>query len=291
MSRTGTDEAPSALDGRSLPGTPGPLRRSSVYEGTVTHRRPGPDGHRFRQDVRMVLVDLEEVDALCAVHPLWSAHHAAPVRFRRSDFLGDPSVPLDRAVRDLVEERTGTRPAGPVSLLTNLRTWGWLFNPISCYFCWDGTGTRVEWMVAEVTNTPWHQRHAYVVGPPGDHRLDKALHVSPFLPMEQRYRVHYTEPGDALSISFTVDGEHGPELFAGVTLRRRPATRRALGRLVWHPARGTVGVSFGIYRQALALRWKGARFHPHPDRTAPTAAAPAPTAYDADHRRGGVPDA
>ncbi len=250
-------------------GEPAPARaprRSAVYEGTVTHRRPGPDGHRFDQEVRMVLVDLDEVDALCAVHPLWSARHAAPVRFRRSDYLGDASVPLDRAVRDLVEERTGVRPDGPVALLTNLRTWGWLFNPISCYFCYDAAGTRVVAMVAEVTNTPWHERHAYVVGPPGAHRMDKVLHVSPFLGMDQRYRLHYTAPADHLSVTFTVDGAGGPELFAGMTLCRRPVSRRTLGRLVWAPGRGTMGVSFGIYRQALALTRKGARFHPHPAR-------------------------
>ena len=150
----------------------------------------------------MALVDLDEVDALCAVHPLWSAHHAAPVRFRRSDFLGDPSVPLDEAVRDLVEEQHRAPPGGPVPLLTNLRTWGWLFNPISCYFCYDPTGEPGRAMVARGHQHPLAPAPRYVVGAPGAHRLDKALHVSPFLPMEQRYRVHYTEPGDALSISF-----------------------------------------------------------------------------------------
>jgi DUF1365 family protein len=290
VSRATTGEAPAAPVGRAAASDP--LRRTAVYEGTVTHRRPGPDGHRFTQEVRMVLVDLDEVGDLCDLHPLWSARRPAPVRFRRADFLGDPSVPLDVAVRDLVEERSGTRPDGPVSILTNLRTWGWLFNPISCYFCWDATGARVTAMVAEVTNTPWHQRHAYVVGPPGAHRLDKALHVSPFLPMEQRYRVHYTEPGESLSINFTVDGVHGPDLFAGVVLRRRAATRRTLGRLVWHPSRGTMGVSWGIYRQALALRRRGARFHPHPDRIAPAGTGPVPTAPVAvDDRRGEEPDA
>jgi hypothetical protein len=275
------------LGGAPSASTTDGYRRSAIYEGTVTHRRPGADGHRFTQQVRMVLIDLDDIDALCGRHPLWSAHHPAPIRFRRDDFLGDPTVPLVTAVHDLVEARGGTRPVGPVSLLTNLRWWGWLFNPISCYFCWDGTGTRVEWMVAEVTNTPWHQRHAYVVGPPGDHRLDKALHVSPFLPMEQRYRVHYTEPTDSLAVNFTVDGPDGPDLFAGVTLRRRPATRRSLAHLVWHPAGGTMGVSFGIYRQALALRWKGVRFHPHPDRADRGGRAPTvPTA--ADHRPGGT---
>jgi DUF1365 family protein len=230
----------------------------------------------------MPLVDLDEVDALCRLHPLWSAHHPAPVRFRREDYLGPPSVPLDVAVRDLVEDRTGTRPTGPIAVLTNPRTWGWLFNPISCYFCFDAAGDAVEAMVAEVTNTPWHERHAYVVGGPGEHRMDKVLHVSPFLPMEQTYRLTYTAPGDELRVHFTVEGADGPALAAGMVLRRRPATRRSLGAVLRFPARGTVGTSAGIYRQALALRRAGATFHPHPRRR--PAATP-------DPRGRGGPDA
>ncbi len=239
--------------------------RSAIYEGTVTHRRPGPDGHRFTQPVHLVLVDLDEVDELCRQHLLWSSSHPAPVWLRRSDFLGDPATPLADAVRHLVAERTGRMPSGPVSLLTHPRTWGWSFNPISCYFCWgDDPSAPPLQMVAEVTNTPWRERHCYVVGPPGTHDLEKRLHVSPFLGMDLDYRLTYTEPGDRLDIGFSVTGSDGPALFAGVTLRRRPADRRSLGRLAWHPARGPFGGSAGIYRHALMLWAKGARFQPHP---------------------------
>jgi DUF1365 family protein len=212
----------------------------------------------------MVLVDLDEVDALCRLHPLWSARRPAPVRFRRSDYLGPSTVPLATAVRRLVEERTGRRPDGPVALLTTFRTWGWLFNPVSCYFCFEPDGRWVDTLVLEVTNTPWHERHAYVVGGPGSHRVDKALHVSPFLGSGLTYRVEYTEPGDTFGLRITVEGPEGVELSTGLALRRRPAGRRALGRLVWRPDLGPMGISAGIYRQALALRRRGIRVHPHP---------------------------
>jgi DUF1365 family protein len=247
-------------------GRPGLGFRSAVYEGTVVHRRPGADGHRFTMPVRMALLDLDEVDDVLRLHPLCSATRPAPLRFRRSDYLGDPEVPLASSVRDLVADRTGHRPTGPISVLTNLRSWGWLFNPISCYFCFDEDGAGVEWMVAEVTNTPWHQRHAYVVGPPGTHRFAKAMHVSPFLPMDLDYRVEYAAPSADLRVAFTVVGSDGMELYAGLSMGRRPVSRRSLARLVWAPRRGTMGVSFGIYRQALGLWRKGTRFHPHPDR-------------------------
>lgn len=246
--------------------------RSALYQGSVLHRRPTPDGHRFTQPVRMVLLDLDEVDAVCGLHPLWSARHAAPLRFRRSDYLGPTAVPLDEAVADVVEDRTGERPTGPISVLTHLRSWGWLFNPISCYFCFDSTGESVTSLVVEVTNTPWHQRHDYVVGPPGVHHMAKELHVSPFLGMDQTYRLTYSTPGDDLEVEFVVSGPLGPSLVAGVRLQRQPLDRLHMGQMVWAPQQGAPGVSFGIYRQALALKRKGARFYPHPN-TRPSARA------------------
>jgi DUF1365 family protein len=240
--------------------------RNAIYEGTVTHQRAGHDGHRFDQRVRMVLFDLDRVDALCQLHPLWSARHPAPVWFRRRDFLGERSVSLTTAVYDVVEQRSGVRPTGPVTLLTNPRTWGWLFNPISFYFCYDLTGTRVEHMVVEVTNTPWLERHAYVVGPPGVYNLTKSLHVSPFLDVDQQYQLEYSLPGNDFDVRFTVSNAEGPQLFAGVTLERHAPTRRSLGHIVWNAGRGTIGVSLGIYRQAFTLWRKGTTFHDHPRR-------------------------
>lgn len=257
----------------SRPATVGPTTRleSAVYEGVIGHERRAPVAHRFSYRVAMVFVELAEIDQLCARHRLWSARRWAPVRFERSDFLGDPAVPLDQAVRDLVERETGARPAGPVFLLAHLRTWGWLFNPISCYFCYDESGSEVQWLVAEVTNTPWHERHAYVVGPPGEHLVKKALHVSPFMGMDQTYRIGYGAPGERLTIGIEVLDDAGPRageprLVAEMALHRQPASRRSMGRMIWrHPAM-TIRVSAAIYRQALSLKLKGARFYGHPRR-------------------------
>ncbi len=121
-----------------------PALRSAVYEGRVVHRRFNPVDHRFSYRIALVLLDLAEVDAVCRLHPLWSAERANAVTFRRTDYLGDPAVPLDVAVRDLVESGTGTRPTGPIAVLTQLRTWGWLFNPITTYYCYDPAGAEVH---------------------------------------------------------------------------------------------------------------------------------------------------
>ncbi len=246
--------------------------RSAMYEGVLVHARLGPGPtHSFSYKVAMPLLDLAEVDDVMSLHPAWSARRAAPVRFRREDFLGDPAVPLDQVVRDLVAGRTGRRPDGPVALLANLRTWGWLFNPISLYFCAGvadrpGQPGRIDSLVAEVQNTPWHERHGYVVGPPGRHRFAKELHVSPFLPPRLDYELRYTAPGPRLTVGLDVL-EADQRLFAATLfLRRRALDRAALGRLLWHYPAMTHRITAGIYAQAARLRLKGAPFFGHPAR-------------------------
>jgi hypothetical protein len=238
--------------------------RSALYEGSVTHRRFGPGpAHEFTYRVAMPLLYLDEVEQVMALHPLWSDRWAAPVHFKRSDFLGDPGSRIETSARELVEERLGTCPSGPVAMLANLRTWGWLFNPISLYYLWREDGA-VGAVVAEVENTPWHERHAYVLGAPGRHRFAKVMHVSPFLPMELTYELAYSEPGRSLAVR--LDVQDGSERLLGVTmsLRRQTLDRDALSRLLWHHRAPTHRVSAGIYAQAARLWRMGAPFHAHP---------------------------
>ncbi len=246
--------------------------RSALYEGTVVHRRHDALGHHFRAPLFMVALDLDEVEALCRRHPLWSAERRNVVSFRRSDHLGPPEVPLSAAVRQLVTERTGLTADGPVVLLTHLRTFGWLFNPISVYFCYDGTGKEVVAAVAEVTSTPWHERTAYVVEGTGPQALPKQLHVSPFLPMDLSHRFACTPPGERLTVrvddvrNASTDHDHGETVFsATLALTRTEPTRSAMSRVLVRYPLLTMRVSAGIYWQAFVLWRKGAPFYPHPD--------------------------
>jgi DUF1365 family protein len=143
-----------------------------------------------------------------------------------------------------------------------MRTWGWLFNPISLYFCFGG-GDDVDALVAEVQNTPWHERCAYVAGPPGEHRFAKMMHVSPFLPMDVDYRLRYGRPDETLSVRIEVVRGDLVLFTASLLLRRRRLDRKALAALVWHPQR-TYAVSTRIYAQAARLRRRGAPFYGHP---------------------------
>ncbi len=212
----------------------------------------------------MTMLDLAEVADVCDSHPLWSNERANAVSFRRADYLGHPTTPLDQAVRDLVEQRSGRRPAGPVGLLTQVRTWGWLFNPISVYYCFDPDGVDVETTVVEVTNTPWHERTAYVLPGAGTHLVAKQLHVSPFLPMDLSHRFVIGVPGPRLVLGIDDLRDRERVFSASMVLHRRPVDRRSLGRVLWRYPLMTMRVSWGIYRQALALRRRGVPFHPHP---------------------------
>ena len=245
--------------------------KSALYEGTLRHRRCGAVKHQFAFRLAMPYLDLSELDAVFAQHPMWSVERANAVSFRRADFLGDPAVPLDAAVRDLVEERTGRRPLGPIRMLAHLRTWGWLFNPITVYFCMDEGGRRMQSLVLDVTNTPWHQHHAYVVaGGEGEHVFNKELHVSPFFGMDQRYRLRVSEPAERLALHLSSLEGDTVVFDASLALRRREISRATLGRLLWRYPLLTMRVSTGIYRQALRLLAKGALPHPHPGRRRPS---------------------
>jgi DUF1365 family protein len=240
---------------------------SAIYEGTLHHRRTGSPDHEFTFPLAMPYLDLSEIDDVVARHPLWARERPNAATFRRADYLGDPDVPLDQAVRDLLRARTGRQAVGPIRMLTQVRTWGWLFNPLTIYFCMDETGTRVEVLVLEVTNTPWHERHAYVIeGGAGAHRFRKELHVSPFFGMDQEYRLRISAPGERIVVRLAAV-ENGLVVFdATLTLRRRNADRAAMGRVLWRYPLLTLRVSIGIYWQALRLWRKGVRVHAHPRR-------------------------
>ncbi|MES1259467.1 MAG: DUF1365 domain-containing protein [Gemmatimonadota bacterium] len=245
---------------------------SGIYRGWVRHRRTADVRHTFRYSVFMMYLDLAELPEVFARRWLWSATRPALARFRRSDYYGDPAVPLDLAVRDLVAERTGRRPDGPIRLLTNLRYFGFVMNPVSFYYCYDAADTRVEAIVAEVTNTPWGERHAYVMTadallPPASTQrfaLAKVLHVSPFFGMDHRYDWRFSAPGHRLVVRMNNLTRRGKAFDATLVLQRHEITGTTLAAtLLRHPFM-TLKVAAGIYWQAFRLWARGARFHHHP---------------------------
>ncbi len=243
---------------------------SRIYKGWVRHRRVAPKRHEFRYRLFMLYVDLAELPRLFEHVPGWSARRPALAWFRRADYLGPTHLPLDEAVRNLVETRTGRRPQGPIRLLTHLRYFGYCMNPVSFYYCFDGAGERVETVVAEITNTPWNERHQYVLtAEPGAGRMlrfefGKSFHVSPFMPMDMHYAWCFGTPGRRLFVHMDNLGA-GERLFdATLALEGEPATAGALVRALFTFPLMTAKVIAAIYWQAVKLWWKRTPFHAHP---------------------------
>lgn len=218
------------------------MSESALYEGWVRHRRFEPVRHEFRRRLFMAYLDLDELPEVLDPVPLWSARRPAPARFRPSDYLE-----LDHD--------------GPVRLLTHVRTFGHHFNPVSFYYCFDRSGERVERVVAEVTNTPWGERHVYELDGLRA-SVGKAFHVSPFLAMGSEYQVSMTNPGQQLRVHMESRREERVEFDATLALSRRELSGWPLLR---YPLM-TLRVLAGIYGQAVRLKLKGAPYHAHPVR-------------------------
>jgi DUF1365 family protein len=253
---------------------------SALYVGTVRHRRLVPRPHRFAYPLFQLYADLDELDTLFAGSWLASTRRPAWAWLRRGDHFGPTDRPWADAVRDEAARSLGRRPAGAVRLLTHPRTAGFRMNPVSFFYLHDAAGA-LDALVAEVTNTPWDERHLYVIdaatdrrrGAVVDSRFAKAFHVSPYFPMALDYRWRFTAPGERLLVHME-SSSGGRRVFdATLRLERRALDPRNLRRtLVAYPAM-TLRVFLWIYTQAALLRFRGAIFHPHPRRTSPPATA------------------
>ncbi len=232
---------------------------SCLYVGTIEHRRSEPSS-AFHHTIELAYIDLAELPGLLGGRLV--RNRPGPVRFRRADYHGPAELPLGESVRQTVRRQTGRRPEGPIRLLANLRSFGHCFNPVSFYYCFD-TGGNLDATMAEVTNTPWGERHAYVI-PGGTGDLSKAMHVSPFMGMDHSYHVAAPTPGDQLEVS--IASRHGDrDVFsAELSLRRRELTPGSLRRFELRYPLASARVLALIYGHAIGLKLAGARYFPHP---------------------------
>ncbi len=252
---------------------------SCLYVGQVRHRRFAPRQHAFSYRLFQLYLDLDELDLVFKKHWLWSTKRPNLAWFRRSDHMGNPDIPLADEVRNMVQNQTGTRPEGPIRLLTHLRYLGIGFNPVSFYFCYDVSGKTVETVVAEVNNTPWGERHCYVLGQSQNdasgkkmlYEIDKQFHVSPFMDLDIQYRWRLTSPAKKIAVHIE-NIKQGEKIFdATLALERKRITSVSLSLMLIQFPIITAKVMLAIYFEALRLWLKKIPFIQHPGKTeAPT---------------------
>ena len=248
--------------------------KSAIYTGNIFHQRFQPIKHHFNYKIFMAYIDLDEIDSLMPQSFFWGVNRPALISFFSKDYLSEGKLELRSAVENLVFERTGKDVQGPVRLLTHLRYFGYCFNPVSFYYCFDKGGEQVETIIAEVTNTPWKERHSYVIQTKNgrneqygiENHESKKLHVSPFFDMDHQYRFLFSDPREHLSVEVENFKDSKKIHEASLNLRKLEFNKSQLIKTVGQFPFITFRVVSAIHWQAVKLWLKGANFYPNPGR-------------------------
>lgn len=238
--------------------------RSAIYQGTVRHRRFSPKSHDFSYPIYMLAIDLDEIDQLEKSSKLFSASRWALLRLKRSDYLHDKTSLLKQAVIDEVIKLGGPKNIDRVTMVCQARCLGLYFSPVNFYFC--QTAGNTSHMLAEVNNTPWGEKHCYLVPlASSGYSHDKAFHVSPFMDLNMQYRWFVKAPDKHLSVH--IENWRDEKLFdATMTLEHREWSQTNLRKTLCQWPAMTFSIMKGIYWQALKLFIKAIPFVPHPGR-------------------------
>lgn len=244
---------------------------SLIFTGRIRHRRFRPKRHQFSYKLFMFCFDIGNLFNSFKGIKQFSVEKFNWFSFRRKNYLSHPEIPLDEYARQLVVAKFNTYPKGKIYLLTHLSCLGYCFNPISLYFIFDETTQQLDYLILEVTNTPWGEKHNYVLKssdkPENEvyqYHFQKELHVSPFMAMNYEYRFNLKLNKQKIIVHMEnhVDGEK--DFDATLMLKASAQKERSLKSVLRHYPLITYKVAAAIYWQALKLWMKGVPFHSHP---------------------------
>lgn len=259
---------------------------SAIYQGNLRHRRFFPKRHEFTYASTLFYIDLDELPELFKGVIGWSLDRVNLGSFRRTDFLGDSLVPLKDAViaevNKLLAQGSSTGiscPNGAVRMLTNLRIFGFCFNPVTLYYLFNKNSAQPAMILAQVNNTPWNERHTYLIHcnektGKANSQFDKQFHVSPFNPIDMVYQWISSVPAEHVLVhmenhvsvsdqSACTEQQSVCHMDATLTLKRQPWSKSALQKILLLQPWMAIKVPVAIYWQALRLFVKGVPVYTH----------------------------
>ena len=250
--------------------------KSKIFTGRVRHRRFTPKKNEFQYNIFMLYLDLDELPTLFDRFWLWSLNKANVASFHTKKYLADENSCIKTGVKNEVESQLGVIPKGPIRLLTHLAYFGYCFNPVSFYYCFNEDDETLDFIVAQINNTPWNERYCYVLdNRPSDisnktskvvrSEFEKKFHVSPFLPMDMQYFWRFNTPDNKLAVYMKNTQEEVTCFDVNLSLKSKEINALNLcAALVKFPLM-TWQVVFGIYWQSLKLWLRKIPFYDHPD--------------------------
>ncbi|MGF1454763.1 MAG: DUF1365 domain-containing protein [Alphaproteobacteria bacterium] len=261
---------------------------AALYACDVMHARLKPVRHVFRYAVVSLVIDIDRAGEVADASRLFTHNRGWLAGFHDRDHGPRDGTPLRPWVEARLAEHGITPPGGPIRLLCFPRLFGYVFNPLSVYFCYDSQG-RLGAVLHQVSNT-FGQSHAYVApvsadaAQPARHRAEKVFHVSPFIGMACTYEFRLHAPDRRVAVSIRQTEEGTPVLIARLKGTREAFTDGALRRLLWRFPFMTLKIIAAIHWEALRLWLKGVPLAPEPplpDRPA-TRAEPDPASTRPD---------
>lgn len=249
-----------------------------IYKGEVVHKRFHPKKHAFNYPLAMILVDVDTIESSFKQSRWWSLERFNLISFYRKDYIQSERITnsdiSNRSISEVVSEKIfddcGEQFKGSVKILTNPRFFGYVFNPVSFYLCYD-ENNQIKYILSQINNTPWNERYTYVHRVPSHSgskmvfEFDKEFHVSPFMPMNLNYTWKFILDNNQVDIHMALFDSGVKQFVASMRAKYSPFTAINMFKLPVEFPMQTLRIVWRIYWHALRLWMKKIPFYEHPN--------------------------